>query len=516
MGGVALAAAHNTVVRLMHSNEPGRMGVDMGWTRADVNRIRGLMAEQGRTVDDIAAELRAFCGCTPLAAYRLARGLSQPEVVEQFRTQTGSYLDQPTLSRMEQWPGVRTEKPPRAAHLVGLAAVYDTAPHRLVAPSDLDKLSVQDKTIVVRYGSNFTSQSESTAATNGYANSENVHSGETDKAVAMAARRALRFAATAEGSNLGQETLDNLRAEVAHLSIEYIKQPPAQLLGDLIDTQDIAFRLLEGRQRPEQAQELYLLTGALTAILAEASHHLGDPHAAMAQARTAVVCAENAGHNGLQAYVRGIQSLISYWAGWPHRAIQYAELGSQVLSEGTASVWLPLLEARAAAVLGDSERAEAALLRAASAREAGGTDELDQLGGTLTLTRPWQMYLAADARVWLPDSAARAEAEAIQAVEACKSAPQAERSYAFEAGAWALLALARVGRGEIEGAREALAPVLDLPSERRVGGVVGTAVRIHAALLDPSYQGSAPARQVLQEIEAWSERPAAVALPRGR
>jgi hypothetical protein len=44
----------------------------------------------------------------------------------------------------------------------------------------------------------------------------------------------------------------------------------------------------------------------------------------MTQARTAYVCADNAGHDGLRAYVRGIQSLTAFWAGWPHEALRYA------------------------------------------------------------------------------------------------------------------------------------------------------------------------------------------------
>lgn len=41
---------------------------------------------------------------------------------------------------------------------------------------------------------------------------------------------------------------------------------------------------------------------------------LADPRAAMLQARTAFFCAEQADHNGLRAWLRGLRSLVAYWA----------------------------------------------------------------------------------------------------------------------------------------------------------------------------------------------------------
>jgi hypothetical protein len=94
---------------------------------------------------------------------------------------------------------------------------------------------------------------------------------------------------------------------------------------------------------------------------------------------------------------------------------------------------------------------------------AGYSDELDELGEGLRFARPRQLYYAAEATVWLPGKEERAEREALEAVDAYEHAEQAERAYADEAVARAVLALARAGRGELDGARAALQPVLDLP-----------------------------------------------------
>jgi ATP/maltotriose-dependent transcriptional regulator MalT len=337
---------------------------------------------------------------------------------------------------------------------------------------------------------------------------------ESERHMAMAARRALWFCAAVEGSNVGPETLEQLRDEVAKLTLAYRPRPVTTLLGDLVNVQDVAFRLLEGRQRPDQTRQLYLLAGVTCGLLAFASHDLGDPHSAMTQARTAYVCADNAGHDGLRAFVRGIQSLAAFWAGWPHEALRYAQLGTDLTAQvtGTSAVYLPALAARASAALGDEEGSRAAVEQAYGARERVIPDELDELGGILTFDRPKQLYYAADATVWLPGEEERAEREASEAIRAYEHAEEAERSFTCEAGSRADLALARAYRGELDGARETLRPVLDLPPARRVRVVVTSALRVHTALRDPRYRGSPAATETQQEIEAFCQVPSA-ALP---
>src|SRR4051794_29067279 len=131
-----------------------RRGDVMGrWTKADVTRLREAMLAQGRGIDEIADEVRALCGCSHLAAYRLAHGMSQPEVVDKFLAATdGAFLDQPTLSRLEQFPS-RSSRAPLAAHLVPLAAIYGTAPLRLLSSAALDGLDPRERELLLRWGS---------------------------------------------------------------------------------------------------------------------------------------------------------------------------------------------------------------------------------------------------------------------------------------------------------------------------------------------------------------------------
>lgn len=66
--------------------------------------------------------------------------------------------------------------------------------------------------------------------------------------IAMSAERARDFLTRIEASNVGTETLDQLIDDLRRLVIAFEHQPLPTLLGDLVDTQDRAFGLLEGRQ----------------------------------------------------------------------------------------------------------------------------------------------------------------------------------------------------------------------------------------------------------------------------
>ncbi|MGH3993256.1 MAG: hypothetical protein ACRDSN_12440, partial [Pseudonocardiaceae bacterium] len=303
--------------------------------------------------------------------------------------------------------------------------------------------------------------------------------------IAMSADRARDFLTRIEATNVGAETLDQLFDDLRNLVIASQQQPLGTWLGDLVAAQERAFMLLEGRQRPEQTRDLYLVAGLACGLMASASQELGAIREAMTQARTGYVCADNAGHEGLRAWIRGLQAAFTYWDGRPEDSLRYAQLGAEVTagSLGTASVWLPSAEARALAALNRPEEAEAALDRAAEARDRAVPDDLDSLGGICTFSRPRQLYFAADALSWGGHSAAtRAERVALETLDAYAVAPAQERSFGHEAGTRSALAVARVCRGEVSGAGEALGPVLALPTTQRGHGIVMSVERVRTAL----------------------------------
>ncbi|MFI9269407.1 hypothetical protein ACIGXM_01585 [Kitasatospora sp. NPDC052896] len=334
-----------------------------------------------------------------------------------------------------------------------------------------------------------------------------------ERQVAMAARRALRFTAMAEGSSIGPETLGQIQDEVRRLTVAYPRLALPTLFGDLIEVQDLTFRLLEhGRVKPAQARELYLLAGITSGMLAKASHDLGNPSAAMMQARTAFVCADNADHHAMRAWVRSLQSLISYWAGRPAEAAEYAAVGQSGARSvrGTTSVWLACLSARAQALLGDGEATRAAIQQAEDAREAVQPDDLDAFGGIMTFPVPRQLYYAAEATVHLGEDPALGESRSEAAVHAYRNASEDEWAFGDEAGAQTDLALARIALGEIEGAAEAVRPVLDLPIEQRMFGIISSAQRVHSALHAEGRRGGHAITSLREEIEAFTATPTSV------
>jgi tetratricopeptide (TPR) repeat protein len=327
--------------------------------------------------------------------------------------------------------------------------------------------------------------------------------GSNREALAMAADRARKFALSMPGMN--DLTLEQLSETVRDLASAYPVRPLPELLSYIVATQEILFGLLEKPQRPSQGRQLYFLSGVVGGLLAKASHDLGDPSAALTQSRTAYLCAEQADHNGLRAWVLGLQSLISYWAGRPHEAIRYAQRGTEYarLAGSTAAVWLPSNEARAWAKLNNVEEARSAIERAENAWALVRRDDLDEMGGLATFSRTRQLYYAADSLAWLTTESAGAEDYATQAVEAY--ADPANEDYAFgdQAGSYADLAIARIARAELEGATEAIAPVLALEPEKRNAGIIQSAQHVHSALV-ASPRLASSSRALQEQIEEFA------------
>jgi hypothetical protein len=332
--------------------------------------------------------------------------------------------------------------------------------------------------------------------------------------VAVATRRAARFATFAEIDNVGPEAIAQIQDDVVRLANAYIHDPLAAIMGDLVETQETVFRLLEGKQKPALSRDLYFLAGVVCGLIAKASQDLGRFHEAMTHARTLYVCADNADHQGLRAWGRGLQSLIAYWAGRPREAVRYAQSGAEHTATVTGSVaaWLPALEARAWALMNAPDEAADAIGRAADRREAHRPDDLDAIGGLLAFPPAKQCYYAAGTYVYLDGEQERAQAEALTALDLYERGRPEDQSFSDVAGARAELALARVHGGHLDGASEALAPVLALEPERRIGGIVTSASRVHQALRAGSLATSPAAQALREEIESFCRVPAA-ALP---
>ncbi len=331
----------------------------------------------------------------------------------------------------------------------------------------------------------------------------------------MAARRALRFGAAADASNVGSDSLEQLRGETGRLAVAYLQQPLSEILGDIVALQDHTFGLLEGRQRPRETRDLYVVGGLASGMLAKAAHDLRDPQLAMTHARTALLCARNAEQAALIAWVHGLQSLITYWADRPREALQYAQSGQEIPGlTGTVGIWLASLEARAWSALGNGNASRDAIERAGNMREHVIADDLDNVGGMCYFSRPRELYYAADASASLPSADDKeligtAISHATEAVAAYENALPDERSFSGEAGSRTDLAMALIRAGEIEGASEAVQPVLALPLSLRIHGIVTSVTNVHHEITANSID-SPHGRGLQEEIEEYCRTPAAL------
>jgi hypothetical protein len=156
------------------------------------------------------------------------------------------------------------------------------------------------------------------------------------------------------------------------------------------------------------------------------------------------------------------------------------------------------------AALNRFDEAHTALARATEARDQVAPDELDSLGGLCSFSRPRQLHYAAAASSWGGTAEANhTERLALDTLDAYATAPAQDRAFADVPATRSVLALAWVHQGQVDGAAEALAPVLDLPSSQRIHLIVSSVERVRTALSAITDPGR-DAIELAGAIEGWT------------
>ncbi|MET8981673.1 hypothetical protein ABZX85_39375 [Streptomyces sp. NPDC004539] len=329
---------------------------------------------------------------------------------------------------------------------------------------------------------------------------------------AMAVRRSKDFLLGVDRDRVGDDTLGLLDDEVLRLVIEYPRVPLSLIWSNLLETHDQVFRLLDGgRVRPSQLRDLYFKGAVLSFLVAKGFNDMEDPHQAMTMTRVASACARDAEHRGLIALTDGLKSLIAYWADRPADAYHYACQGAETAANlnGTVGLWLLGLKARAAAVLGDDETVRMANEQAADRRERVVADDLDSLGGLFTYAEEKQLYYKVESDALLGHGSAQLVAQAEEAVKGFSNPNSPNWAFGDLAGAQCDLALIHLHGGSLDGAAEAIRPVLNLPASHRNNGIVVSAMRVRNALAQTPAQTALVAQDLSAEIETFQvSRPA--------
>jgi hypothetical protein len=291
-----------------------------------------------------------------------------------------------------------------------------------------------------------------------------VNTGDLEATLMNAADESARFLTTAEATNVGELTVEQMHADVRRIAHAYLKVPTLPLFTRTRALRDRAFTLLEGRQRPSQTRELYAAAGWSLTLLAWMSVDLGRPDTAEDHARTAWACATNADHNGLRAWIRATQHTAAFWQADYARAATYAADGLGYAT-GTARTFLASAHALDLARDRQPEPARTALADARNAADVAEPD--DEIGGPFTCPRDRAASLWSDTHLALhePDDALRLAADAVAAFEAT---PEDQRNAGSERMARVQVVKAHIQRRELDGAAEQLAPVLATAPEHRV------------------------------------------------
>lgn len=310
------------------------------------------------------------------------------------------------------------------------------------------------------------------------------------RAVAASVRDSDALAALLDGGS--RQVADAALGTADGLGREYLSAPPAPMLARARAARALVLDQAQRTHRPGAHRDLVRAAGYLSGVLAYAALDLGHPQAAAAHSRAAWGCGETVGDDALRAWTRGTQSLIARFAQDYPTALELARDGLDYAGAGTSTPRLWSGVAQSAANLGDRAQAHRALSAAEAARDAADGDEL---GGVFAFPPAKLAYYGGSALIWLdqPADARRAAASAAQAIELWRTGDPDDRSADDEALAHVYAATAHVQLGDLDAAADYLAPVLELPVERRISWLVKRTERVGELLAEPRLASSAQA-----------------------
>jgi hypothetical protein len=326
-----------------------------------------------------------------------------------------------------------------------------------------------------------------------------------EREVLMAAHEGGEHAERAERRDIGEATLEQLRADVIRLSQDYMTGEPLLLFLEMRRVRSRMYAVLDRRLWPRDQTELYFLMGCLSSLMASAANALGYPQSAEELIRAGWAYASVIDHRPLMAYLRLSLANVAHWSSRTRQCRDLAQSGLQYLADGPNAAMLHLKYSRAAARLGDVVAARRAI---ADANEVAGheyRDELVEIGGDFDLSRASLHYLAGSALIEIPgaEDSAAVELEHATDLYAAGPGPGEIHGYTMEALAHIELATARLRAGQLDGAAAAAQPVLTLPSSKRITSLSRRFDRVRTELARPRYQGSPQARELDEQIEEF-------------
>ncbi|MGH3830307.1 MAG: hypothetical protein ACRDRS_07605 [Pseudonocardiaceae bacterium] len=507
---------------------PRRAGAS---AKAERDQVRDRMRKWGCSVGQIAVELGRRFNLRPRVAWRHALGWPQWKVAQLYNTaHPGARLSDNRVSEFEAWP--HGGCPPSPRYLVQLAATFGhgCTPVQLVDADDLEHLTPADRCLLTT--------GHLPAITGALSPAVRVTVGEHadpgravargggDTGVVWVSRRVVRrdarglpireevlvaaeesaqFHRWSATTNVDDDVLEQMTADVAELAWREQIDPPATTFARLLGARDDVFRLIAGRQQPRHTTGLYKIAGQICGLLFVVTFDLGYPHAASTHARTALHCAEMSGYTPVRVFVRHWQSNVAYWAGRYDEAAALVESALADATSGTVLLRLASQQARINAVRRQPNEVRRALALAATAPTERTLDEPGVLGfdaGTAALLASEAHYVLGGTEHL--DAAVNWARTAVDEFTA-ESQPKAQ----YVAATRFNLARAHLARGDLDAVSEHIAPVLrSTQAEYRTVPVIGRARSLLTLLTQRTDLTSSALTALSDELTEFCAHPA--------
>lgn len=321
--------------------------------------------------------------------------------------------------------------------------------------------------------------------------------------IAMTARDAQEDANAAAASSISDTTIDQLRDDIVALAGAYNRKSSAEVWTEARRLREEAETQRDRTRIPGQQQDLLVLAGQASALLATAAFDMGSLAGAKRLARTAALYGESARFGPLQAFATGALAYISYFSATPSESVRLVQRGLMCDGLGDVAVRrLRAIEARAYGHLGDTASAQRAVALSEDAR-SGRTDELHEVVGGEFGFSDERLAMSNSSTALLVGNGEQAEASALRALELLSAKSASARSARVMGGAAADLAMARLLHNDLEGAAEALAMVWDVPVDQRATGLLHRISQLRSTLTLPRYQGATVAGDLAERIEGF-------------
>ncbi len=173
----------------------------------------------------------------------------------------------------------------------------------------------------------------------------------TEREVLMAAHEGGEHAESAERRDIGDATLEQMRADLVRLSHDYMRGEPLSLFREMRRVRARMYAALDRRLWPRDQNDLYFLLGCINDLMAVAAYDLGNSLAAEELIRAGWAYAVAIDHRPLMAQLRLQLASIASWDR-PRQSREHAARGLEYLSDGPNAAQLHLLFGRAAVRLG--------------------------------------------------------------------------------------------------------------------------------------------------------------------